>query len=118
MRGGGALRPALAPLTAPALGEAVRRPWGVENRVHLVLDVGFGEGQGRIRAGPPRGYPAETVAVLRHPQRVPGAELRPAVALTLLHQQQTKGVSLTGKRKKAGWDTDYLLQVLRGIQMR
>lgn len=28
---------------------------------------------------------------------------------------ETKRLSLKAKRKKAGWDTDYLLQVLQGL---
>jgi predicted transposase YbfD/YdcC len=87
------------PLTAAAFGDAVRSHWGIENCVHWVLDVTFSEDQSRIRAG----SAAENFALLRH------------IALNLLQQQQTKRVSLKGKRKKAGWDTDYLLQVLQGI---
>jgi len=87
------------PLTAAAFGEAARSHWGIENRVHWVLDVTFHEDQSRIRAG----YAAENFAVLRH------------IALNLLRQQQTKRASIKGRRKKAGWDTDYLLQVIRGI---
>jgi predicted transposase YbfD/YdcC len=86
-------------LSASSFGDAVRSHWGIENRVHWVLDVSFHEDQSRIRAG----HAAENFAVLRQ------------IALNLLQQQQTKRVSLKGKRKKAGWDTDYLLQVLRGI---
>jgi len=87
------------PLTAAAFGDAARSHWGIENRVHWVLDVTFHEDQSRIRAG----YAAENFAVLRH------------IALNLLRQKQTKRASIKGKRKKAGWDTDYLLQVIHGI---
>jgi len=87
------------PLAASALGEAVRSHWGIENCVHFVLDVSFHEDQSRIRAG----HAAENFAVLRH------------IALNLLQQQQTKRLSVKTKRKKAGWDNAYLLQVLCGI---
>ena len=80
------------PLTAAAFGDAARSHWGIENRVHWVLDVTFHEDQSRIRAG----YAAENFAVLRH------------IALNLLRQQQTK-------RLKAGWGTAFLLQILQAI---
>jgi predicted transposase YbfD/YdcC len=41
--------------------EAVRGHWGVENQLHWVLDVCFGEDQSRARAG----YAAENLAVCR-----------------------------------------------------
>jgi predicted transposase YbfD/YdcC len=86
------------PLTARAFGEAVRSHWGIENQVHYVLDVTFHEDQSRIRAG----YAAENFAVLRH------------IALNLLRQQTVKRESIKGRRLKAAWDTDFLLQVLTG----
>jgi predicted transposase YbfD/YdcC len=86
------------PLTARAFGDAVRSHWGIENQVHWVLDVTFHEDQSRIRAG----YAAENFAVLRH------------IALNLLRQQTTKRKSIKGRRLKAAWDTDYLLQVITG----
>lgn len=87
------------PLAARGFLAAVRRNWGIENCVHWILDISFREVQSRVRTG----YAPGNFAVLRH------------IVLSLLQQQQTKGISLKGKRKKAGWDTEYLLQVLHGI---
>jgi predicted transposase YbfD/YdcC len=87
------------PLTAAEFGDAVRSHWGIENSVHWVLDVTFHEDQSRIRAG----YAAENFAVLRH------------IALNLLRQQTTKRKSVKGRRLKAAWDTDFLLQILTSV---
>lgn len=87
------------PLSAAAFGDAVRSHWGIENSVHWVLDLSFHEDQSRIRAG----YAAENFAVLRH------------IALNLLRQQQSKRRSIKGKRKMAGWETAFLVQVLQGL---
>ena len=46
---------------------------------------------------------AENFVVLRH------------IALNLLKQTQSKRLSTKAKRLKAGWDNDFLLQVLQGI---
>jgi predicted transposase YbfD/YdcC len=87
------------PLSAHAFGTAVRSHWGIENSVHWVLDVTFHEDQSRIREG----YAAENFAVLRH------------IALNLLRQQTVKRKSIKGRRLKAAWDTDFLLQVLTSV---
>jgi predicted transposase YbfD/YdcC len=87
------------PLSARAFAEAVRSHWGIENQVHYVLDVSFHEDQSRIRAG----YAAENFAVLRH------------IALNLLRQQTVKRQSIKGRRLKAAWDPDFLLQVLASV---
>ncbi len=86
-------------VSAKEFGAAVRSHWGIENQLHWTLDVTFGEDHSRIRAG----YAAENVAVLRH------------LALNLVRQQPTKRLSIKAKRKKAGWDNAYLLQVLQGL---
>lgn len=87
-------------MSATAFAEAVRSHWGIENAVHWVLDVTFGEDQSRMRAG----HAAENMAVLRHLVR------------NLLEREQSKpGRSLKGKRLKAGWDHDYLLKILACI---
>lgn len=88
-----------SPLAAPAFGEAVRSHWGIENQVHWVLDMAFREDQSRIR----QGQAAENFVVLRH------------IALNLLKQTKSKNLSTKAKRLKAGWDNDFLLQVLRAI---
>jgi len=80
---------------------AVRTHWGIENKVHWVLDITFREDDCRIR----RGNGAENFAVLRH------------IALNLLRRENSAKRSLRAKRKKAAWDNDYLLKVLTG-QMR
>lgn len=77
---------------------AVRTHWGIENKVHWVLDITFREDDCRIR----RGNGAENFAVLRH------------IALNLLKRENSAKRSLRAKRKKAAWDNDYLLKVLSG----
>lgn len=86
-------------LSARAFGEAVRSHWGIENQVHWVLDMTFREDQSRIRAG----HAAENFVVLRH------------IALNLLRQAPPARRSIKGRRRRAGWDPDYLLQVLAGV---
>ena len=77
---------------------AVRSHWGIENKVHWVLDITFREDDSRIR----RGNGGENFAVLRH------------IALNLLKRETSAKRSLKAKRKKAAWDEDYLLKVLSG----
>ncbi len=85
------------PLSAAAFGAAVRSHWGIENRVHWVLDLAFHEDQSRIREG----NAAENFVVLRH------------LALNLLQRHPTKRrLSIKARRLKAAWDHAYLLQVL------
>lgn len=87
-------------LSAQQFGAAVRSHWGIENCVHWVLDVTFGEDQSRIRAG----HAAENVVVLRH------------IALNLLrHEPSAIPRSLKARRLKAGWDNDYLLRILSAV---
>jgi len=77
---------------------AVRTHWGIENKVHWVLDIAFREDDCRIR----KGNGAENFAVLRH------------LALNLLKREKSLTCGLRAKRKKAGWDHNYLLKVLAG----
>nr|CAA9281401.1 Mobile element protein [uncultured Armatimonadetes bacterium] len=84
---------------AKAFGQAVRSHWGIENRVHWILDVAFREDDSRVRVGDG----AENLAVLRH------------FALNLLRQERTAKGSVATKRFRAALDEDYLLTVLAGL---
>jgi len=84
---------------AAAFGHAVRSHWGIENRVHGVLDVAFREDESRVRLGDG----AENLAVLRH------------FALNLLRQERTAKGGLATRRFRAALDQDYLLTVLAGL---
>jgi predicted transposase YbfD/YdcC len=77
------------------LAGGIRSHWGIDNKVHWVLDVVFREDDSRARAG----HAAENLGWVRR------------VALALLRQDDSKG-SLKGKRLKAGWDNDFLEKVL------
>lgn len=84
--------------TAAELGRLIRSHWGIENGLHWVLDVVFREDDSRVRAG----HAGANLAMIRK------------VAVSLLRRAPGKGSGVT-KRLKAGWDDDYLLQVLQGI---
>lgn len=84
--------------TAAELGRTGRSHWGIENSLHWVLDVVFREDDSRVRAG----HAGENLAMIRR------------VAVSLLRRAPGKGSGRT-KRLKAGWDDNYLLQVLQGI---
>ncbi|MBA4067427.1 MAG: ISAs1 family transposase, partial [Isosphaera sp.] len=83
---------------AAELAGYIRDHWGIENSLHWVLDVAFREDDSRTRAG----HAAANLGMLRR------------VAVSLLKRAGTKG-GIKTRRMKAGWDDDYLLQVLQGI---
>lgn len=83
-------------LDVALFARAVRSHWGVENKVHWIMDVCFGEDQSRARAG----HAAENLATLRR------------LALNLLRRDPTKKRGLKGKQLNAGWDHAYLLRLL------
>jgi predicted transposase YbfD/YdcC len=85
-------------LTAETFGQALRGHWGIENRLHWVLDVVFREDQARLRSG---NAPAN-MAIVRH------------TALNLLSRAKPT-TSLKNRRKRAGWNTAYLEAVIRGV---
>lgn len=84
-------------LGAERAGELVRNHWAIENGLHWVLDMVFDEDHSRIR----HRRAAQNFALLRK------------LALALLKNEPTDAKkSVARKRKRAGWDHDYLFMVL------
>ena len=89
-----------AALDAATAAHAVRGHWGIENRLHWVLDVVFGDDQSRLR----KGHGARNMAVVRH------------FAINLVRAASDKK-SIKLRRKLAGWDARYLASIL-GASLR
>ncbi|HEY4831525.1 MAG TPA: ISAs1 family transposase [Waddliaceae bacterium] len=75
---------------------AIRSHWGIENQLHWILDVAFQEDAQKARTG----HIAENMNGMRK------------LALSILKQDTTTDGGIELKRKKAGWDLDYLLSLL------
>jgi predicted transposase YbfD/YdcC len=78
---------------------AVRLHWGIENQLHWVLDMSFGEDQSRIR----KGNAPTNVGIIRH------------AALNMIRRSKTKRMSIKRMRKAAGWDNALLTNILAQV---
>lgn len=74
----------------------IRRHWSIENELHWVLDMAFNDDYARFRSG----HCAQNMAALRH------------FALNLLKQDKSCKLGIANKRKRAGWDRGYLMQLV------
>lgn len=90
-----------ADFNAKAFGKCTRSHWSIENQLHWYLDVVFLEDRQRVRKdnGP------ENMATVRK------------MALQLLMQHKTKGMSLKKLRKRAAWNEGFLFQVLKSMKI-
>lgn len=82
---------------AEEIAKAIRSHWGIEASLHWSLDVTFREDQSRKRMG----NSDQNFALVRK------------IALNLLKADKTVKIGINGKRLKAGWDTEYLIKILR-----
>lgn len=91
----------IAEADAGFIAQAIRGHWSIENNLHHVLDVSFHEDDSRIR----KNNGAENMSRLRR------------IALNLLKEKgsrYTKRPSIRGRRKIAGWDHQFLLNLIAG----
>lgn len=84
-----------AALPAARAADAIRSHWAIENSLHWVLDVTFGDDQSRLRTG----HGAKNMAVVRH------------FAINLVRSTKDKR-SIRLRRKRATWDPNYLAVLL------
>ena len=85
------------PNDAHRFSVAARGHWGVENGLHWCLDVAFREDDSRVR----KGHGPTNLAIINR------------FALSLVKQDPSRKIGVKACRKRAGWDTDYLLYLLR-----
>jgi len=83
------------PLSPTRFAEVARAHWGIENRLHWVLDVTMNEDQSRARMD----HAPHNLALLRR------------WALNACKLEGSKG-SMKGKLKRAGWDDSFLTRLL------
>ena len=85
------------PPNAKKISSGVRSHWGVENSLHWILDVSFGEDR----------------SMKHNHNAIENFSIINRIALNLIKNDKTKKRSVKGKRLDAGWDNDYLLKILK-----
>lgn len=93
----GVVRPQVG-TDAKRIAEVIRGHWGIENRLHVVLDVAFAEDPSRIH----NGHSADSLS------------RKSRMALDLPHRESGKKRGIQGTRLKAAWDHVSLLNILTG----
>ncbi len=84
------------PSESQKIGKIIRSHWAIENSLHWVLDVSFGEDQSRIR----KGNGPENMVIMRH------------CAINMIRRYKTKRQSIKGLRKQAAWNEEILGGIL------
>jgi predicted transposase YbfD/YdcC len=91
-----------ATLSSSRFAKAVRSHWGIENKLHWVLDVSMEEDDSQIF----RGHAAANMATMRH------------LGLNMLRAETSKAMSVPRKQRRAHINEAYLEQVLlAGLSM-
>jgi predicted transposase YbfD/YdcC len=82
---------------ADAAAKAIREHWGIENQLHWVLDMSFGEDQSRIR----KGNAPHNIAIIRH------------TVLNVINTIKQPRQSVKQYRKLIGWSDEVLREFLK-----
>jgi len=83
--------------SAKEVGKHIRRHWGVENQLHWQLDISFLEDSNRSR----RGNSAENLTIIRR------------LCLNMIKNTPfSRKSGIKSRRKRAGWDKQYLMDIL------
>ena len=75
---------------------AVRSHWGIENRLHYMLDVIYKEDACRVR----KDYSPRTLSLIRK------------IALTIARSDKESKMSIRGRVQQMSWSEDYLESLL------
>lgn len=86
--------------SAESTATMIRAHWGIENKLHWVLDIAFREDDARHRAN----NTAQNLATLRH------------FALNIVRQDRERKVGVANSRKRAGFDRSYLIKLLTNAE--
>jgi len=76
--------------------KAIRSHWAIENKLHWVLDLAFGEDASRKR----KANAAQNFSILNK------------IALNLLKKDKTTKIGIKSRTLKAAWSNQYLLKIL------
>jgi hypothetical protein len=88
------------PGAAADIGRKIRNHWRIENELHWTLDIAFREDEARHRA---RNAAANMTTLRRF-------------ALALVKQDPARKLGVANSRKRAGFDRNYLIELMRGGQ--
>lgn len=83
------------PLNAPDAATATREHWAIENRLHRVLDVTFGDDLSRLR----KDHGARNMSTVRH------------FAISLVRADSENG-PIKSRRERTGWSPQFLQRIL------
>jgi predicted transposase YbfD/YdcC len=86
--------------TAEKTSTLIRAHWGVESKLHWVLDIAFRDDDARHRAH----NTAKNLATLRH------------FALNIVRQDPQRKLGVANSPKRAGWDRSYLIKLLTNAE--